>query len=162
VHLEEIRGKVHFIDTGEEDFAVGAARVRARSVPHRGRTFGYRIEGDGASLVYLPDHQAPEDQRTVPQAVLELCDGADLLIHDSQYSDEEFAQKHDWGHSTIGYAVRVAAEAGVRQLALFHHDPAHSDMEIDRLLAQARRVQPVSAMETIAAREGLTIELSRP
>jgi ribonuclease BN (tRNA processing enzyme) len=70
--------------------------------------------------------------------VLELCDGADLLIHDAQFEPHEFAAKSDWGHCTVEYAVRVAAAAGARRLALFHHDPSHGDETIDRLQGEAQ------------------------
>ena len=79
--------------------------------------------------------------------MLELCDGADLVIHDAQYTEEEFAALSDWGHSTAAYAVHVAREAGAKRLALFHHDPAHTDDEIDRMLA---------------ARRGLAVERAGP
>ena len=69
-------------------------------VPHIGHTLGFRIEADGRSLAYISDHQAPLDRRTVDKPVLELCDGADLVIHDAQYTDEEFVAMSDWGHST--------------------------------------------------------------
>ena len=70
--------------------------------------------------------------------VLELCDGVDLLIHDAQHTNEEYEAKRHWGHCTIEYALHVGHEAGVRSLALFHHDPLHTDEQLDRLGAQAR------------------------
>lgn len=161
VHLQDLRGKIHFHDTGDEDFGIGSAKIRARWVPHMGQTLGYRVEADGASLAYLPDHQAPADRRSLTAGVLELCDRADVLVHDAQYSEEEFAQKADWGHSTVGYAVAVAAQARVRRLVLFHHDPAHGDRAVERLLEMARAMQPVCSMEITAAREGATIDVGR-
>ena len=88
---------------------------------------------------------------------------ADLVIHDAQYTEEEFRAKATWGHSTIGYAVHVAAEAGARRLALFHHDPRHTDDDIDRLLAEARATDDARRLDgVLAAREGLAIDLGRP
>jgi ribonuclease BN (tRNA processing enzyme) len=96
----------------------------------------------------------------VADTVLELCDRADLLIHDAQYTPEEFAHKAHWGHCTVDYAVLVAKEAGVRSLALFHHDPAHDDAMVDRLLAGARgRSASVGGPPVLAAAEGLRLEL---
>ena len=90
------------------------------------------------AIAYISDHQQPVDCDDVADAVLELCRDADLLIHDAQYEPAEFALKSDWGHCTIGYAVRVAAEAAAKRLVLFHHDPSHSDDDIDRLLDRAQ------------------------
>ena len=92
--------------------------------------------------------------------VLELCEGADVLIHDAQYTNEEFARKSHWGHSTVDYAVEVAAAAQVRSLVLFHHDPEHDDATVDGLLASAReRASRLGVAEVIAAEEGLTLSL---
>jgi ribonuclease BN (tRNA processing enzyme) len=94
----------------------------------------------------------------VTDAVLELCDGADLVIHDAQYTPEEFTQKYYWGHCTVDYAVFVAHEAGAKRLALFHHDPAHDDDDVDRLLTHASdAAEATSLAEVIAAYEGLTV-----
>ena len=70
--------------------------------------------------------------------MLDLCDGVDLLIHDAQHTPAEFEHKRHWGHCTIDYAVHVAKEAGAQRLALFHHDPAHSDDQIDLLVRATR------------------------
>ena len=133
IHMEQFRGEMVTIDTRDEDFSIGAAKVMARAIPHSGTTLGYRIEAEGRTMAYMSDHQAPLDRRTVPDAVLELCDD-DLLVHDGQYTDDEFAMKADWGHSTAAFAVHVAAEAGAKRLLLTHHDPSHNDREIDKIL----------------------------
>ncbi len=162
VHMADFRGEVRFVDTGDEDFAVGSAKVLARSVPHRGNTLGFRIEVGGQVLAYLPDHQAPLDRRTVTDGPLELCEGADLVIHDAQYTDEEFVDKADWGHSTVAYAVRVAAESGAKRLLLFHHDPSHTDRDVDRLLSLARHLQDARRLADVSvAAEGMTVDLGR-
>ncbi len=162
VHMDEFRGTVEFRDTGEDDFSVGTAKVRSRSVPHRGHTLGFRIEAEGRVLAYLPDHQAPLDRRTVTDNVRELCDGADLLVHDAQYTDDEFVEKSDWGHSTIPYAVRVAAESGARRLLLFHHDPSHDDREVDRMVSAARKLPDAKRLDDVsAAHEGLVVDLGK-
>ena len=97
---------------------------------------------------------------TVEKNVYELCEGADLVLHDAQYTDEEFATMSDWGHSTDSYAVRVAVESGARRLMLFHHDPAHSDDQVDRMLANARHLAAKAGLpEVSAAAEGQTVDL---
>jgi len=112
-------------------------------------------------VVYVSDHQQPIDgSLTVPDAVLELCEGADLLIHDAQFTASEFVVKTDWGHCTVDYALAVASQAGAQRLALFHHDPGHDDVMIDTLLLEAReKAAATGRVEVIAASEGLTLSL---
>lgn len=131
-------------------------------MPHCGPTLGFRVEADGQSVAYLPDHQAPLDHQSVDEGVLALCDGADLVVHDAQYTQDEFQVMSDWGHSTVEYAVHVAAEAGARQLALFHHAPSHADADIDRMLARALELGARRGLGAItAASEGMTIDLGK-
>ncbi len=160
VQFTELRGAIRFHDVLDDDFAVGGAKIRVRPVPHCGPTVGYRIEWDGATVAYISDHQAPLALDRVAEPVLELCDGADLLIHDAQYTRAEFAEKAHWGHCTVDYAVLVAKEAGVKRLALFHHDPAHTDEMVDALADEARCLGAYAGLaEVFAARERLRIEL---
>jgi phosphoribosyl 1,2-cyclic phosphodiesterase len=160
VHYSELRGEIVFRDVYKDDLVLGDAKIRVRPVPHCGPTVGFRVEWGGVTVAYISDHQAPPSLDGVADAVLELCDGADLLIHDAQYTPEEFQQKAHWGHCTVDYAVLVAKEAGARALSLFHHDPAHDDATVDRLLAGARdRSDRVGGPPVQAAAEGLRIEL---
>jgi phosphoribosyl 1,2-cyclic phosphodiesterase len=160
IHMDEFRGELVTIDTRDEDFSVGSAKVMARVIPHSGVTLGYRIEADGRALAYLPDHQAPLDRRTISESVMELCQGVDLLVHDGQYTEDEFSTKADWGHSTAAFAVHVAAEANVRKLLLSHHDPSHNDREVDRILTQARRLPEAKGIEDVSsAHESQSIDL---
>ena len=160
VEIAEFNGEVVATEVDDCDFELGAFSVRARRVPHPGATLGYRIEANGAAVAYLPDHQAPLDRREVPDAVMELCEGADLVVHDAQYTDEEFAAKPAWGHSTFAYAVRVAAECGARRLALFHHDPWHTDRDLVHILRRARRLPEAAKIPDLSlAAEGMTVEL---
>ncbi|GAC1313734.1 MAG: MBL fold metallo-hydrolase [Acidimicrobiales bacterium] len=156
----DLRGAISFLPVEDEDFEVGSAKIKARPVPHCGPTLGYRIDWEGASVAYVSDHQAPLGLDTVADSVLELCDGVDLLIHDAQYTDAEFAEKAHWGHCTMDYALLVATAANVRRLALFHHDPAHSDDELDVLHGAIRaKAGAANGPEVISAREGLELQL---
>jgi ribonuclease BN (tRNA processing enzyme) len=130
-----------------------------RPVPHLGPTVGYRLERDGAVVVYVSDHQAPADLQTVPDSVLELCEGADLLIHEAQYTPAEWASKSHWGHCTVDYAVMVATRAGARCLALYHHDPSRTDDQLDAMVDEARGPAARAGVEVLAAAEGLTLEV---
>jgi ribonuclease BN (tRNA processing enzyme) len=160
VQVKELQGKIEFNEVTDDVIAVGSAKVLVRQVPHVGTTLGFRIETGDSTLAFVSDHQAPEDRAHVDAAVLELCDRADLVIHDAQYTEEEYRAKATWGHSTIGYAVHVAATAGARRLALFHHDPRHTDDDLDRLLGQAQATDDARRLDgVIAAREGLAVDL---
>jgi phosphoribosyl 1,2-cyclic phosphodiesterase len=157
VPLAELPGKIRFHELGDTALSTGGFQVMSRLVPHLGPTCGFRVEGGGAVVAYLSDHQAPRGRDTIADAVRELCAGADLVIHDAQYTDDEFLQKGHWGHSTVEYAVRVASETGARRLALFHHDPTHDDDDIDRLVALAGAVGAPAGVEVFAAAEGQSL-----
>jgi phosphoribosyl 1,2-cyclic phosphodiesterase len=160
VQVKELHGSIDFHEVEEDVFAIGSAKICVRRVPHVGTTLGFRIEADGASVAYVSDHQTPTDRRAVAASVLELCDGADLLIHDAQYTDDEFATKATWGHSTVGYAVHVAAEAGAHRLALYHHDPDHTDDILDGIADVAGTTPGASRLEAVSvAAEGTTVDL---
>jgi phosphoribosyl 1,2-cyclic phosphodiesterase len=163
VQVKELHGSITFSEVSDDVVPVGSAKVTVRRVPHVGTTLGFRIEANGTAMAYVSDHQAPEDLTSVCDAVLELCDGADLVIHDAQYTEDEFAVKATWGHSTLSYAVRVAAEAGARSLVLYHHDPLHDDADMDRLVEGARTAAGASRLDAVtAAAEGLAFDLAPP
>lgn len=159
IHLRDLKGDICFQDLSAERFSVGGFRVTSRLVPHVGPTLGYRIEFNGNVLCYVSDHQAPADLHTVADSVLELCDGADLLIHDAQYTASEFLAKPDWGHSTAEYALHVAREAGVKRLCLYHHDPSHNDDDVDRILEAVRGPADAAGIDVLAAAESLAVTL---
>ena len=162
IHMDEFRGELITVDTRDEDFSIGSAKVMARAIPHSGITLGYRIEADGRSMAYLPDHQAPLDRRTISDAVLELCHDVDLLVHDGQYTEDEFSTKADWGHSTAAFAVHVAAESNAKKLLLTHHDPSHDDRDLDRFLTRARRLAEAKRLDDVSsAHESQSIDLGR-
>jgi phosphoribosyl 1,2-cyclic phosphodiesterase len=163
VRASDLRGDIRFHDLAEADVAVGNAKVRVRPVPHVGATNGYRVEWGGASVAYISDHQAPLDRSwEVADSALELCEGADVLIHDAQFTPEEWEEKDYWGHCSVDYAVHVARESGARRLVLFHHDPNHGDDFVDGLLERARCMAKWSGVEEVlAAAEGLRFDLGR-
>jgi phosphoribosyl 1,2-cyclic phosphodiesterase len=165
VGLQDLPAELCFFEVGNDEVKLGSARVIVREVPHVGLTVGYRVEVDGVTIAYVSDHQAPAEggavRLSVSDSVLELCDGADLLIHDAQYSDEEIAVKAHWGHSTLAYAIHVAREAGARRLALFHHDPTHDDDTLDAVGRAAERSGLAGSLESIiVAAEGRTVDVS--
>jgi phosphoribosyl 1,2-cyclic phosphodiesterase len=162
VTVDALPGTFTFTEVQPGSFEVDGAEVTVAEVPHVGATVGYRVERDGVSVAYVSDHQQPGCGRMeVEPAVVDLCRGVDLLIHDAQYTDDEFATRPDWGHCTVEYAVNVAAQAQARCLALFHHDPLHSDQLLDELGAFAGRLAARSGVpEVVVAAEGMKISLS--
>jgi phosphoribosyl 1,2-cyclic phosphodiesterase len=163
IRPDQLGGAVRFHDAGHDDFAVNGAKVRSRWVRHTSPTLGFRVEVEGTSVAYLSDHgpgcsDDPDDY--VPPDVLDLCDGVDLVIHDSQHTSEEYESRRHYGHCTVDYAVHVAREAGARRLMLFHHCPTHSDDDVDLILVHARDLAArVGLPGVLAATEGLTVEL---
>jgi phosphoribosyl 1,2-cyclic phosphodiesterase len=144
-------------------FQIGDVQLQSALVCHPGPTVGYRIEADGASMAYLPDHEpalgAPDFTRD-PEWIsgIELAHGVDLLIHDAQFSEKEYLESLGWGHSSLQHAIEFAHVAGVRQLVPFHHDPTHSDVELDRLYAEVRMSHELP-FELSPGIEGATFEL---
>jgi phosphoribosyl 1,2-cyclic phosphodiesterase len=159
VGLEAMRSRLgfHSLAPGDE-VIVGPARVRAVELRHPQRCLGYRISAFGRTLLYATDTERCADG--LDPGMLAEARGADLLIHDSQYTEDEYLgrggpSRAGWGHSTVQDACRLATAAGVKRLALFHHDPGHDDRQIERLTEQARGL----FANVAAAREGLTVTL---
>lgn len=140
-------------------FRLGSATISTTRLSHPSVTLGYRIEADDTVFVYISDNEvdvAPHDQLT---NILEFASDADILVHDCQYTESEYAGKRGWGHSTPRQAVRVAREAGVRELVVFHHDPTHNDEQVEALAEEARRLA-LRGVDISIAREGDVIDLS--
>jgi CheY-like chemotaxis protein/phosphoribosyl 1,2-cyclic phosphodiesterase len=174
ITVDAFKARVRFHDLREGSFRCESFRVVCRYLHHPALTLGYRLEADGATLVYSTDHEPHsvlpldaepgaipihhEDQRHVAF----LAD-ADLLIHDSQYLLDEFPLKAGWGHTPIERAVDYAIAARAKRLALFHHDPMREDDAVDRILEMAREraARGSHVPEVFAAAEGEEIELLR-
>ncbi len=166
ITLRDLRSRIHFNELEEGFFRIGDLLVQTQYLNHTAPTLAYRISGSDATVAYVTDHEPfwkpssdmvfrhPGDQRHVA-----FLKGADLIIHDAQYSDEEYSSKIGWGHSTVEYATDVALASGSGRLALFHHDPAHDDATVGSMEATARaRVNARGAsLEVFAAAEGLEL-----
>lgn len=137
VEVRELPCEVSFLDCPGTEWEVGGARIRSESVTHRGPTLGYRItEGDQA-LCYIPDHEPAlgmpiEDLEPDWISGFDLARDASLLIHDCQYTDEEYPAHIGWGHSRMSDALAFAQRTAAERVALFHHDPLHDDDTLDR------------------------------
>ncbi len=158
VMLSELRGEIIICDIESSKMILeqpGRPKVVPHLVDHTNATYGYRIEIDDKVVVFIPDHQAPLDGSSfVKNSVLELCQGADILIHDAQYTQDEFGKKSHWGHSTYEYSLAIARLAEVKSLAFFHHDPRRSDAQLEAIEQQYQQQNADSQFHVFAAREG--------
>jgi phosphoribosyl 1,2-cyclic phosphodiesterase len=164
VHLRNIPSHPEFRDTPTTTWRIGSAAVTAQLVKHPGPTVGYRVEENGAALAYLPDHEPAlgSDLSAVEAewiSGIALAEGAAVLLHDAQYTQEEYGERIGWGHSSTEDVVTFARRAGSRRLVLFHHDPLHTDEQLERILARANEVTASGDGEVELAREGMTFEL---
>ena len=142
VRLPELPCDLHVHDVDDMPFDVPGARVRAALVCHPGATVGYRVETDDASLAYVPDHEPALACERFAQEPMwcsghDLATGVDLLVHDAQYDEQEYAQRVGWGHSTLRHALDFARLAGVGTFVPFHYDPGHDDDALDAFFATA-------------------------
>jgi phosphoribosyl 1,2-cyclic phosphodiesterase len=163
VRLRDLPCRLAMHDVPLERFEIGGLEIVAALVCHPGPTVGYRITENGVSIAYIPDHEPALGARRLARdsawiSGFDLAAGADLLIHDAQYSEAEYSRHVGWGHSAISHTLDFAARAGVKRLITFHHDPGHDDATLDRLVEEARRsVRP--SFDLIPGTEGTRIEL---
>lgn len=162
VHVGDVPSQPTWHDVSDEIFEIGSARIRAQLVAHRGPTLGYRIEENGRAFTYIPDHEPGRGvdlRRSSTDWIsgFELAQGADVLLHDAQYFDDEYPNFAGWGHSAIGDTIDFATVAKVKQLVLFHHEPDHDDDALDALLARAGDRRRGGGVD--AAREGTSIRV---
>lgn len=183
VPFDSVKAEVMWHELVEgEQFDIGSVRVSCSRLNHPWIALAYRLECRGRSLAYVSDTApfrdllledkfisrppapgaplTPEDAaklEAMRQGVVRLCQGADLIIYDTQFTSEEYLQKPHWGHSCPDDGVEIARAAGARSLALFHHSPERSDDELDAILAVCRARHP--DLSIVAAAESLAIDL---
>ena len=155
VPLEEMRAQLQFEDfRGGDSFDLYPdVRVSTAPLNHPNGATGYRIEYGGKSFCYVTDTEHVPGQPD--QNILGLIEGADLVIYDSTYTEEEFPEKVTWGHSTWNEGVRLCRAANVKRMAIFHHEPDHDDDFMDALGEEAKKTWS----ETVLCREGMQITL---
>ena len=175
VTLAQLDATLRFHQVEEGGFDLGTTRVRTRYLNHPAIAIAYRLETDGVSVVYATDHEPHSPHQPAgtpggaPVAVhredvrhVEFLAGADLVIHDAQYTLAEYPGKVGWGHSAAEHVVDYAVAARARRLALFHHDPLRSDDAVDALVdvCRQRAAATGAALDVFAAAEGQVVELS--
>ena len=138
IHLSEVPARCTFHDAPDHGWRIGSSTLWSDPIQHPGPTVGYRIEADGKVLAYLTDHEPAlgANLHAMPPDWISgfaLASGADVLIHDSQYTREEYESRFGFGHSSTDHVAAFAEKAGVDRLMLFHHDPMHDDAELDEI-----------------------------
>jgi CheY-like chemotaxis protein/phosphoribosyl 1,2-cyclic phosphodiesterase len=173
VTLSQCGAAIRFHDLSEQGFEIGHVRITPRYLNHPALALGYRLETDGAVLVYAVDHEPHARDRAGPAAAardgspvhredqrhVEWLAGADLVIHDAQYTVEEYPQRTNWGHTPAEWAVDYALAARAKRLALFHHDPQREDGALDSLVDACRQRAAGGGLDVFAAAEGQVVEL---
>jgi len=169
VRLDQMGARITFTVLVEGEFEIADVRIRTQYLNHTALTLGFRLEADGAALVYASDHEPyaahlaggnePLTGKDLVHA--EFAKDADLLIHDGQFTADEYDCRIGWGHSPLPYAAAVARTAHVTRLALTHHDPLRTDAELERLVGHQRLSEPQGSTikDIFAAAEGELIEL---
>jgi phosphoribosyl 1,2-cyclic phosphodiesterase/DNA-binding response OmpR family regulator len=169
VSLEEMGAAIHFHDLVEGVFEIDDIRITARFLNHTALTLGYRLDMDGVTLVYACDHEphcweaGQEDLlHELDRRHSEFLADADLVIHDAQFTDSEYLGCKGWGHSPVGYVRSLARRAGIKSLALCHHDPSRTDDELDSMVREARESERRlgSSLEVFAAADGQVVNVA--
>jgi len=182
VRLDDLPGRITIKRLDKYEFKIGKVKVKAKVMNHPGVCVGYRLETSSGSVAFLPDAEpydnfklhaphhrllSPEQTRARAEKgrteLVEFLRDCDVLILDAQYTDEEYRSHIGWGHGSLTTAVKLAADAGVRKLILFHHDPVHNDATIDKMASSARGIAKRcgKALLVEPAREGLEIVLAK-
>ncbi|MGH9722163.1 MAG: MBL fold metallo-hydrolase [Bryobacteraceae bacterium] len=166
VMFDKLPAEIRFQEA-HPDNRLGPVRLRTHPVNHPGGCFAFRLEYEGRSVVYQTDHEpylrlsgASYHQEELDASLLSFLRGADLLIREAQYTAEEYEHHRGWGHGTFEDAASDALKAGVRRLALFHHDPDHDDQFLEAALGRLQAAYLSSDFEIFLAREGQCIELA--
>jgi phosphoribosyl 1,2-cyclic phosphodiesterase len=143
VEIRELPCELDFRNCPTTRWQIGPAQITAEGVTHRGPTLGFRVEAGGSSLCYLPDHE-PAIIGDIDELEAEWVSGSslardvDLLVHDCQYTDAEYPAHVGWGHSSLRHALQFARRVAAGKTLLFHHDPGHTDDQLDAMLDEAR------------------------
>lgn len=160
VALKERAAQIRFFEMSpNRPLQVGESglSVSGQAIDHSDPVLGYKVSYEGTSIAYITDHQCSADPTVIGDSVLNLCFRADLIIHDAQYTQDEFLAKANWGHSTYEFAVNLARLSQAKRLAFFHHDPNRSDSELEDIVGRYRdRGYP---FEIFAATEGQEVFL---
>ena len=164
VDLRDVPATLAFHDAPKDSWNIDGASLTAGLVVHPGPTIGYRLETSQGSVAYIPDHEpalagaiASNSTDWISGASLAL--GVDALLHDAQYSEDEYADRVGWGHSSVADAVAFTRAVGAHRLVLFHHEPSHTDDELERLEERAQALADGDRPPPRLAYEGMVVEV---
>lgn len=163
VLLRDLPCQLELHDIADSDFEIGPFGIQSQFVIHTGPTVGFRVKGKKATLAYMPDHEpalGPKGLIPDPKWIsgFDLACEADLLIHDAQYTSEEYKSRKGWGHSSMEDALSLAKFADAKHLLLTHHDPSRTDAQLERLQSKLAQ-NGGSSINFAFAREGMELEL---
>ena len=175
--------ETNYLDSQSDGSQYGPMKISFSNVHHPGITFGYKIEINGKTIVYASDNECKFIEKSIKhrtdefneeehelfeemiheehQSELILFKNADILIHDAQYTPDDYDNKHGWGHSCYVDTVDIAIDANVKELYLFHHDPNHDDAAVEAILKHSNEIIKGKGSSLVChiAREGMTIDL---
>jgi ribonuclease BN (tRNA processing enzyme) len=163
VHIRELPCKLTLHEIGNSEFKIGPFTISSAYIIHPGPTVGFRAANRHSVFTYIPDHEPalgltglPTNKKWV--SGIDLASGADLLLHDAQYNLQEYKDKIGWGHSSMDDALLFASMAGVKRLLFAHHDPAHTDAQLNEMLDELKIKTNYPFLYEMAA-ENMEIEL---
>ncbi|MBX7150415.1 MBL fold metallo-hydrolase [bacterium] len=174
VELSDMPAAIGFKRLYEGRFKIAGARVDTLYLNHPGFALGYRVEHEGKSVVYVSDNEPyPIQEGDHPDfadmkykgnnnyRIIEFSKNTDLLVHDCQYTPEEYKTKIGWGHSPYDYVAEIAWKAKVKRLAIYHHDPGHNDAFVDTMVEEVRKLlkEKGADVECFGAYEGLEVDI---
>jgi phosphoribosyl 1,2-cyclic phosphodiesterase len=163
VNFADLKASFDFESSDGEPMQIGRARIEPIPLKHPNGGYGYQFFEERRRFVFLTDNEIGcEHSGGLPDGeYAHLCRGADLVIHDAQYTEEEYRRTRGWGHSTFTAAVDLAAASRATRFGIFHHDPAHRDQDLDRHIEECREglSHRGSRTELFGAREGMEILL---
>jgi phosphoribosyl 1,2-cyclic phosphodiesterase len=163
VYFRNLNCQLFIHELENSTFHIGPFTIQSQFIIHPGPTVGFRIQSSTGILAYLPDHEPALGSSELTSDIKwlsgsELAAGASVLLHDAQYSTEEYRQRQGWGHCSMEDAVHFANRTNVRQLLLMHHDPAHSDKQLDDMYQQLIATSS-GACHFEMAMEGMTLSI---
>lgn len=178
IELKDMAASLNFKNLSEGRYNIDDTQIETVYVNHPGNALGYKLNLDGKTIVYISDNEPftsgnldklnSQQDSSDPligedgnQKLINFIKNSDILIHDAQYTEDEYTTKISWGHSPLNYTVNIAIKADVKKLILFHHDPLHDDDMIDKMLEDAKDLAKKSnhQMDILAAQEEMIIEI---
>jgi len=151
VPLKSMGAKFNFIQPSENELSINGSVIRVIKQNHPGDSYGYRIDDNGKACVFCTDLEHGE---SVLPEIVEFCTGADILVHEAQYTTAQLKENLGWGHSSFEQAIEVAQRAGVKKLVITHHDPDHNDAILAKYEKECQEIFP----NCVFAREGMELE----